>query len=495
MMDGDHERGDPAPAEEVRLPPRLQIVRGPDGERVRRYLRRPHGALEERAWWRLEAALLARSEDRQPRVRRGAVAVLAAVATVGGLLLLFGRREPQPAALAVPGPAQAQRAPEAHAPAAVARGIEPADRNGAARALAPGAATQAIEPGRWIIPGEVSLELAPRSSARAGMLAGGSPALALVRGRITLAVVAKARPTPFRLTAGPYAFVVLGTRFVVDRRQNRIRLDVSEGRVAVVRSGRPLATVSAGGTWSSGVPRRRPAAHLVGATPVTHAPIAPPSPVDPPRMGQAPVPQAVDPGCPEVGPGAPRSARLPCLRAQAAGGGLRAQTALFHIGRILHQERGEPAAALATFEELRRRFPDGPLRTETDLFIVQLLAATGRHREALDESAALLSRGGGPERAAELHLLRGNLYRESLADLPRAEREYRLAADQPLTAPTADQSRALFLHAATLEALGRQPEATERYRRYLDRERPAQEMEARSRLERLERIDRHGPLH
>ncbi len=437
MIDGDRERGDTAPPDKAELPPRLQSDRGPDGDRVRRYLRRPHGAPEERAWSRLEAALLARSEDRQLRARRGAVAVLAAVATVGGLLLLLGHRQPQQGARAVPAPPRTQRAPGALAPPVLARASEPADHHPDARALTPGALTRAIEPGRWIIPGEVSLELAPGSSARAEMLAGGTPALALVRGRITLAVVPKARPAPFRITAGPYVFMVLGTRFVVDRRQNRVRLEVSEGRVAVVRSGRPLATVAAGGTWWNGVPRQPPPVH-----------------------------RAVDAGCPEVAPGVPRSARLPCLRAQAAGGGLPAQTALFHIGRILHEERREPAAALATFEELRRRFPDGPLTAETDLFIVQLLAATGRHREALDESAALLSRGRGPERAAELHLLRGNIYRESLADLPSAEREYRLAADQPLAAPTADQSRALFLHAVTLEALGRQAEAAERYQRY-----------------------------
>jgi tetratricopeptide (TPR) repeat protein len=166
---------------------------------------------------------------------------------------------------------------------------------------------------------------------------------------------------------------------------------------------------------------------------------------------------------------------------------LRAQIALYHIGRINQEDLREPAGALATFEELRRRFPDGPLRAECDLSVVQLLAAAGRHGEALEESAALLARGSSPEREAELRLLRGNVYREALGDLTRAEHEYRLASAPASTAaatPTADE--ALYLHALSLETLGRRPEAQARYQLYLGRERPAHEKQAREALLRLE---------
>jgi hypothetical protein len=420
MTDGDRERGKTPPPDSVELPPRLQGDRGPPGERVRRYLRRPHGASEERAWRRLEAALLARPAGRPSPAARAAVVAAAAVAAVGGSWLLLARRQPDPDAPALRAPFATDRRDRAStrpAPAPVgkntaarsnvresgARVAENAEEGGAARTLAPGVVTRAIEPGRWIIPGEVSLELSPSSVVRAEVPIGGMPALSLLRGRIALNVVAKPRPRPFRLIAGRYAFVVLGTKFVVDRRPTRIGLAVSEGKVAVVRAGRRLATVSAGGTWSSAVARRRPPVH--------------------------PVVARADRGCPEPGPGQPRAARLPCLRGQAAEEGLPAQTALFHIARITLEELRDRAAALATFQELRRRFPHGPLRAETDLFIVQLLAATGRYREALEESAVLLAQGRGPERAAELRLLRGNLYREALGDLPNAEREYRLAAE------------------------------------------------------------------
>jgi ferric-dicitrate binding protein FerR (iron transport regulator) len=227
----------------------------------------------------------------------------------------------------------------------------------------------------------------------------GSPVLALARGRIELAVVARARPAPFRITAGQYEFTVLGTTFTVERGPDHVDLVVSEGHVAVSRAGRRLAVVSAGRTWSSS----------------TTAPAAPTE-----QRASAPV-ECAAPGLDRPGPAA-----LPCLRAQAAGGGLRAQIALFHIGRINQEDLREPAGALATFEELRRRFPGGPLRAESDLSIVQLLAAAGRHAEALEESAALLARGSSPERAAELRRLRGNLYRQA-GDLTRAEHEFRLA--------------------------------------------------------------------
>ena len=306
------------------------------------------------------------------------LAALAGVAAVAGVsLLLLLRRPASPpvevatraAVVGSPAPAVAQ--PANHGPAA-------------SRIIALGRGPRALDPGRWTIAEEASLELAPGSAARAHVSPGGSPVLALVRGQIALAVVPKPRPTPFRITAGNYEFTVLGTTFTVERGPDHVDLVVSEGHVAVSRAGRRLAVVSAGGTWFSGNP----------------APGAPPA-----EPANAPANAPVE--CAAPGSRRPGPAALPCLRGQAAGGGLQAQIALFHIGRINQEDLQEPAGALATFEELRRRFPGGPLRAESDLTIVQLLAALGRHGEALEESAALLARGSSPERAAELRRLRG----------------------------------------------------------------------------------------
>jgi ferric-dicitrate binding protein FerR (iron transport regulator) len=418
----DEERGRVSPdANRAADPPtRVSSEPSPGGDLVRRYLRRPHGASERRSWARFEAALLARghSDPRAPdpdrtvvngwprgadlRRRWGAAHALTALLGIAGLaggFALLVRRPGTPAAPAVSARPNGEARTPAPAttwptPAAVAADEPPR------RMMALGDVSSRVAPGSWTIAGQASVDLAPGSAARARIPVGESPILTLLRGRIALAVVPKPRPTPFRITAGPYDLTVLGTRFTVERRSGQVNLVVSEGRVAVARAGRRLTVVAAGGAWSGEV--------------------APESTAD---TGGA------DPLCGAVAGGRPGPTALPCLRVQAAGAGLRAQIALFHIGRINQEDLGEPAAALATYEELRRRFPRGPLRAESDLSIVQLLATTGRHGEALDESAALLARGSSPERAGELHLLRGDLYREALQDLAQAEREYRLAAE------------------------------------------------------------------
>jgi ferric-dicitrate binding protein FerR (iron transport regulator) len=379
-------------AGEDQLPPRLSGEQSQEGDLVRRYLRRPHGASEPRAWFHFVAALPAKAPARRFRAPRALALIGAGALVAVSLLLLRGSTRP---------PGDEMHAAIVDQVAPPTQAAVPAASPAAPRSIALGARAQELDPGRWTIVEEASLELGPGSAARAGLSRSGAPVLALARGRIALAVVHKPRPTPFRVSAGRYQFTVLGTTFTVERAPDRVDLVVSEGQVAVSMAGRRLAVVSAGGSWSSGAPA--PAARD-------------------PREASVP-PECTAPGSSRPGPAA-----LPCLRAQAAGDGLRAQIALFHIGRINQEDLREPAGALATFEELRRRFPAGPLRAECDLSIVQLLAAAGRHGEALEESAALLARRSSPERAAELRLLRGNLYREAL-DLTRAEYEYRQAAE------------------------------------------------------------------
>jgi ferric-dicitrate binding protein FerR (iron transport regulator) len=461
MTKGKH--GGDGSGAEVALPPRLSSERSHEGDLVRRYLRRPHGSSEGRGWVHFEAALLGPvgRRSRAPRAL-AAVAGLAALAAVSWLLLGWPGRSPSEVAIGAPVVSPAPAARTMDRPVTVPAGVPASSRT---IALGPG--SLALAPGHWTIAGEASLELGPGSAARAERSPGGSPVVALVRGRIALAVVHRPRPAPFRVSAGVYEFTVLGTTFTVNRAPDRVDLVVSEGHVAVSRAGRRLAVVSAGGEWSSRI--TMPAARVL------------PPATEPPE-------------CAAPGSNRPGPAALPCLRAQAAGAGLRAQIALFHIGRINQEDLREPAGALATFEELRRRFPGGPLRAECDLSIVQLLAAAGRHDEALEESAALLARGASPERGAELRLLRGNLYREALGDLARAEHEYFLAFDptSPAAAtPAADE--ALYLHALSLEALGRRLEARDRYQLYLARERPAHAKEAREALLRLEQTSGASP--
>jgi tetratricopeptide (TPR) repeat protein len=136
---------------------------------------------------------------------------------------------------------------------------------------------------------------------------------------------------------------------------------------------------------------------------------------------------------------------------------------------------------LSALETYRRRFPNGSLGSEADLAHVVLLTRLGRHDEALAESQELLDSPKGSERAVELHLLRGNVYRKSLGNLALAAAEY-------AKAETLDgsNSEATYLLGACLEELGDSGAATRAYRRYLDKAPKGKRAgEVRERLARL----------
>ena len=138
-----------------------------------------------------------------------------------------------------------------------------------------------------------------------------------------------------------------------------------------------------------------------------------------------------------------------CFGARAAGSGLGAEMALYEMARLRRDVLRDAAGALAVLGEYRQRFQRGSLRNEVDLSRVELLALLGRGAEALQESAALLDSATGRERAAELHLLRGNVYRHDLGDLQAAASEYAQVEAQG----GARGAEAAALRAACLEAL------------------------------------------
>jgi hypothetical protein len=124
--------------------------------------------------------------------------------------------------------------------------------------------------------------------------------------------------------------------------------------------------------------------------------------------------------------GEPRAAEQ-CFAAQTGGTGLGAELALYELARLRRDVLGDLRGALAALDDHRARFASGSLRQEVELFRVELLARLGRAHEALVSSAELLASPRGHERAAELHLLRGNVFRQDLGDPASAAREYRAA--------------------------------------------------------------------
>jgi hypothetical protein len=160
--------------------------------------------------------------------------------------------------------------------------------------------------------------------------------------------------------------------------------------------------------------------------------------------------------------GEPRSAEL-CFNQQAAGGGLTAEMALYEMARLRRDVLRDATGALGALDEYRQRFPRGTLRNEVNISRVELLSQLGRGREALRESEALLDSASGRERAAELHVLRGNVFRHDLADLAAAILEY--AQAEPFGGSLgAEASR---LRGMSLESLGDREGALAAYRRYL----------------------------
>jgi tetratricopeptide (TPR) repeat protein len=124
---------------------------------------------------------------------------------------------------------------------------------------------------------------------------------------------------------------------------------------------------------------------------------------------------------------------------------------------------GQPANAVAAWRRYRTAYPDGNLRAETDVSIIETLARTGDTDEALSEANDFLRRRPDSERRAEIARLAGDLYR-ARGDCRHALAAYQitLGASRPRDAVEA----AAFHRAACLVHLG-DPAGADAARAYL----------------------------
>ena len=375
-----------------------------------------------------------------------------------------------------------------------------------------------LPPGLVDLAGQATVLLAADAVA-SGRVQAENTEIVLRKGRIDLDVLPHAPAHGFSVRAGRYRFTVVGTAFTVTQTRSRLDLEVGEGVVAVWRSETRLATVHAGQSWSTDLSSEpatgaagldaieidspNPAlsdwptvATTVAPPPVLVPPPAPvpsdrpptftPRPVEPAPGGVSPKPAATVPrttGIPCAELVASRQVReaLVCYQERARQNGLAGETAQYELARLLRDSFADPQRALATFQEQRSRFPSGALRMEADLSIIEILPRLGRHSEAIAETERFLVTHPRSERRGEIHLLRGNIFREGLRDLRQAEREYALGAES--SARTGDDCR--FLHALCLETLGRGEEARREYRAYLLRRGGAHTEEAKKHLDGL----------
>ena len=257
---------------------------------------------------------------------------------------------------------------------------------------------------------------------------------------------------PFVVRADRYHVVVIGTKFgVAVNGDRRVDVDVDEGVVEVWNNDVRLARLEPGQRWNSApesddataAPARAPAAKLGDAAdkstekfelPVMPPEKAPPSPGlettlqlrsethhrrssahggrqvamlgTPSRVPAAETPAAARAAL--AAGDAPRA--LEICKALAQKPGPVGENAAYEIGRILN-EKGQSAAAVAAWRRYRSDYPNGILRVEADVSIIETLARAGESDDALTEATDFLRRRPDSERRGEIARVAGDLYR------------------------------------------------------------------------------------
>jgi tetratricopeptide (TPR) repeat protein len=265
---------------------------------------------------------------------------------------------------------------------------------------------------------------------------------------------------PFVVRAEGYRVVVVGTRFGINvdgkadgttdgktGEKKAVGVDVDEGIVEVWEAAtqRRLARLTPGESWQSSevaaeapagpaAVESAPAPSAPGpgpaiSTPLTPAPslrhagkhlaartLALASPGEtataterPTSPSDAPTAESTAARAALASGDAPRALQL--YRTLALGTGPSAENAAYEVGKVLNEKLGQPANAVAAWRRYRAAYPDGILRAEADVSIIETLARTGDTEEALSEANDFLRRRPGSERRAEIARLAGDLYR------------------------------------------------------------------------------------
>ena len=195
-----------------------------------------------RAWRTLQARLAAPPPPRRwlvwPAVALGAGAAAALV-----VALFPAARPTVPVQTAVPG---VPPPPVAVAPPAATTAEPPP--------VVLSARLRPLSGGPIRLEGGALLSLGHRTRAQ-GSRQAGKTQLVLESGTLKLAVAPGQPQRGLSVRAGPYRFIDLGTIFRVTRQGRAVSLWVEEGSVAVWRDRHQVATVQAGGHWSSSAAR------------------------------------------------------------------------------------------------------------------------------------------------------------------------------------------------------------------------------------------------
>ena len=239
----------------------------------------------------------------------------------------------------------------------------------------------------------------------------GTTTLLLARGSVDCDVLPRANRAPFRVIAGDVTVEVVGTRFEVSRDGDVTRVDVARGRVKVHGNGE-LRYVGAGQSWTSALAGSAVTAVVTPpiASDTPAAPIVAETPAEPPEPAEIELPaERMRPAKPSVAapptvttpptpsPGqAYRAAlkiedetkRAEAYRAVANGNHTWAALSLLNLAEL--QSKFDVDAALATLDELKRRFPKAENAEEGAWFRVDVLRDARRMDDARKAAAEYL---------------------------------------------------------------------------------------------------------
>jgi TolA-binding protein len=346
--------------------------------------------------------------------------------------------------------------------ASATRPVELSNASGAAGSILE---TRAGERLVRLLPRGARAELAPRTT----VVVDGEGRPELRRGEVRFSVAAPAATTAttpkFLVSVASYHVVVASSRFVVKSRGQTVTVTVEDG-VAEIEDGGRVVRIGSGETWSSvegtaGRKTESARAHAALARPSReHAPPAP---------AEAPSPAAEQDRQDLAAARAARAAADPRValglyEKLASHGGAVAENAMYEMGGIYHDQLKQPGKAVAAWDRYRTRFPNGLLRAEADLSVIDTLVSLGDEKRTLGESLAFLKRYPHSERRGEVARVVGDLYRGD-GNCAAALEFYRVAQGAKVTPDDADA--ASFGQAACLYAM-RDDGASAALRAYLD---------------------------
>jgi hypothetical protein len=238
-------------------------------------------------------------------------------------------------------------------------------------------------------------------------------------GQVELEVPKQAPGQQFRVVAGPYAVVVVGTRFKVIVGSQNVGVEVQEGVVEVQREGRSVR-LEAGQNWTGWI-ETPPQAKAALRAPSSEHRVHPSDNVLVKNDVHKAVSPALEPAATAIvepidGTAMPDLAAqakealhkgntdqaLTLLAKMASHSGVAAENALYEMGRILRDYKRQPHKALDVWTRYRTEHPSGLLSVEVDLSVVETYANIGDINQALIEADSFLTKYPRSERRVEV---------------------------------------------------------------------------------------------